>query len=110
MPSKLKEITDNNFQSEVVEDKGIVLVDYYAEWCAPCKAIGATIEELNEEYSDKLKIVKGDISKNGHTVSKFGITGIPAILMFKEGGLINKHIGLRSKKDLKRDIEEVING
>ena len=109
MNNKLKEITDDNFQSEVMDDKGLVVVDYYADWCIPCKMIGTAVEELSEEYSDKIKIVKGDISKNGIALNKFGITAIPAILIFKEGELINKHIGLRSKKDLRKDIEAVYN-
>ncbi len=109
MSEQLKEITDESFQDEVMDDSGVVVVDYYAEWCGPCKMIGVAMEELSEEYSDRLKIVKGDIEKNSTSCSKFGIQGVPAILIFKGGELINQHVGLRSKKDLKKDIEEVRN-
>lgn len=109
MVENLIEITDESFQDEVIDNGGLVVVDYYADWCQPCKMISAVMEELSQEYSNTLKIVKGDILVNSATVSKFGISGVPAILMFKGGELISKHIGLRSKKDLKRDIEEVRN-
>lgn len=108
--SNLLEITDDNFKSEVVEKDGVVVVDFYAEWCAPCKAIGAAMEELSDEYNGSVKICKGNIEANSSTLSDFGVTGIPAILLFKNGELKNQHIGLRSKKDLKKDIEDVRNG
>lgn len=107
MSEGLKEITDENFQDEVIDNDGVVVVDYYADWCMPCKTIGIAMEELSREYSDTLKIVKGDVEKNSATINKFGINGVPAILMFKDGKLVSQHVGLRSKKDLKRDIEEV---
>lgn len=107
MSEGLKEITDESFQDEVINNDGVVVVDYYADWCQPCKMISVAMKELSEEYYGTLKIVKGDVEKNSDSVSKFGITGVPAILIFKSGKLINQHVGLRSKKDLKRDIEEV---
>ena len=109
MPEGVKEITDESFENEVIDDDGVVVVDYYATWCLPCKAIGAVMEELSIEYSDTLKIVKGDIEKNSDSVSEFSIQGVPAILIFKGGKIKRQHIGLRSKKDLKKDIEEVRN-
>lgn len=109
MSESLKEVTDESFQDEVIGDEGVVVVDYYASWCGPCKMISLAMEELSREYADTLKIVKGDIETNSNSVSKFGINGVPAILMFKGGKLISQHIGLRSKKDLKKDIEEVRN-
>jgi len=109
MSETLKEITDESFQNEVMDDSGVVVVDYYAEWCGPCKMIGAAMEELSIEYADTLKIVKGNIEENSQSVNKYGIKGVPAILMFKGGELKMQHIGLRSKKDLKKDIDEVCN-
>ena len=105
MSERVQEITDDNFQSEVIDEDGLVVVDYYADWCGPCRVVGAIMEELKHECPDNLKIVKADINKNSATLSKFGVTGIPAILMFKKGKLVNKHVGVRTKKDLKKDIE-----
>ena len=109
MSESLIEITDESFQNEVIDEGGVVVVDYYATWCGPCKAIGFAMEELNKEYSDILKIVKCDIETNSSSVSKFGINGVPAILMFKDGELVSQYIGLRTLKDIKKDIEEVRN-
>ena len=109
MSENLIEITHESFQDEVIDDSGVVIVDYYADWCQPCKMISVAMEELSREYSSTLKIVKGNVEANSATVSKFGISGVPAILMFKGGELISQHVGLRSKKDLKKDIEEVRN-
>jgi len=109
MSESLIEITDESFQDEVINEDGVVVVDYYATWCGPCKMISAAMEDLSREYSGTLKIVKGDIEQNNNSVSKFGINGVPAILMFKNGELVSQHIGLRTLKDIKKDIEEVRN-
>ena len=110
MSNALQEITADNFNQEVIETKGLVLVDFYADWCMPCKAISNTMEELSLEYSHgDVKILKANVDENSNNVSKFGIAGVPAILFFKDGRLINQKIGLRSKKDIKNDIEGICN-
>ena len=104
----LKELTDDNFKEKVIDNQGVVLVDFYAEWCGPCKILASTVEELSDEFSGKVNIYKADIETNSFAVKDLNINGVPALVLFKEGKVINKHIGLRSKKDLQKDIEEVL--
>ncbi len=106
----LKELTDDNFQQEVTDSQGVVLVDFYAEWCGPCKILANIVEELSDEFSGRVNIYKADIETNTSAVKELNINGVPALILFKEGKVVNKHIGLRSKKDLQKDIEEVCNG
>ena len=110
MQDELNEVSDDSFQKKIIDDKGVVLVDFYADWCKPCKILHNIIKELSVEYSDKIKIYKANVDTSSQTLSKFGITGVPAILMFKDGELVDSHVGLRSKKDLVKDIEVVCNG
>jgi thioredoxin 1 len=109
MSNKLKEITDDNFQQEVVENEKVVVIDYYATWCVPCKMMGMIMKELNEEYGNTVKIVKGDIEQNSIACSKYNIKNVPSVLIFKGGELIKKMAGLRAKDDIQTDIDEVLN-
>ena len=102
----LRELTDDNFQQEVSEDSGIVLVDFYAQWCGPCKVLAKTVEELSDEMDGTAKICKADIEENSSAVKDLNINGVPFVALFKDGKIFNKHVGLRSKQDLQKDIEE----
>ena len=106
MSEQLKEITDDNFKEEVIENDGVVLVDFYAQWCAPCKILAQTVEEFSGEFYGKAKICKADVEVNSTAVKDLGIAGVPFVAMFKDGKMLNKHIGHRSKKDLKKDLDE----
>jgi len=102
----LKELTDDNFKQEVIEADGVVLVDFYAQWCGPCKILAQTVEELSKEYGDTAKICKADIEENSCAVKELNINGVPFIALYKDGKILTKHVGLRSKQDLQKDIEE----
>ena len=102
-------ISDHDFEEKVLKDKNIVLCDFWAEWCGPCKQISPILEELSEELQEnKIMIAKVNIDDNPETPSKFGIMSIPTLLLFKEGKLVSTQVGLQQKKDLKSWIETYI--
>lgn len=93
------EFTDANFESEVLQSGQPVLVDFWADWCMPCKALGPTIDELATEYSGRVKVGKMDTEVNRETSVKYNIQAIPTVLIFKDGQVAQKFVGLTSKKD-----------
>ena len=110
MSHQVIEINEENFHQEVIENDSPVLLDIYAEWCNPCKQIQPAVEQLSEEYSGRVKVCKANIEKNSQLAKEYGISALPAFLSFKDGEMINKFIGKRSKDDLQTDIEELCNG
>ncbi len=101
-------LTDANFDEEVVNSKIPVLVDFWAEWCMPCKMIAPIIDELSGEYADKVRFGKVNIDSDRQAAMKFGIQAIPTLLLFKDGKVVNKFVGLKSKNDLKKQIDAVL--
>ena len=99
------EFTDANFQKEVLGASGPVLVDFWAEWCGPCKAIGPAIEELATEYADKAKVGKVDIDSNRDVAMQYNIQSIPSILIFKDGQVVETFVGMKAKDDLAAAID-----
>jgi thioredoxin 1 len=93
------EFNDANFQTEVLEAKVPVLVDFWADWCMPCKALGPTIDELANEYAGRVKVGKVNTEDSRETPVKYNIQAIPTILLFKGGEVVQKFVGLTSKKD-----------
>lgn len=93
-------VTDSTFDSEVLKSDIPVLVDYWAEWCGPCKVIAPVLEEIAGEYSDKMKVCKIDIDANEDTPPKYGIRGIPTLMLFKNGSVEATKVGALSKSQL----------
>lgn len=106
MAGSLMDFTDQNFESEVLESDMPTLVDFWAEWCAPCKMVAPTVEALADEYAGKLRVGKLNIDENPSTPTKFGIRGIPTLIIFKGGEAVEQVVGVRSKADLKVAIEK----
>ena len=99
------EFTDANFQSEVLESTTLNVIDFWAEWCGPCRAIGPVIEELSKEYAGQVKIGKINVDVNPNTSVNYGITSIPAILFIKDGKVVDKQIGAVPKSVLDKKIQ-----
>ncbi|MGN0915760.1 MAG: thioredoxin [Succinivibrio sp.] len=105
--SEVLHINDNQFETEVLNSDKLVLVDFWATWCGPCKMIGPYLEELAEELPD-VKIVKVDIDKNSAYATKYGVMSIPNLLLFKNGEIVNRQIGALPKSELKAFIESAL--
>ncbi|MCY3994606.1 MAG: thioredoxin [Rhodobacter sp.] len=98
-------VTDDTFHSEVEQCEIPVVVDFWAEWCGPCKQIGPTLEELSEEYSGRVKIVKVNIDDSPESPSRLGVRGIPALFMFKDGEVVSNKTGAAPKSSLQNWID-----
>lgn len=105
MSENIVNVTDASFEEEVIKAEGAVLVDYWAEWCGPCKMIAPVLEEIAKEYAGQLKICKLNIDENNETPPKFGIRGIPTLMLFKGGNVEATKVGALSKSQLAAFIE-----
>lgn len=97
-------VSASDFEEEVLKEKGVVIVDFWATWCGPCKMIAPIVEELDEEMSN-VKFVKVDVDKNPQIANQYKIVSIPTLKIFKDGKLINTLIGFKTKDALKIDVE-----
>jgi thioredoxin 1 len=100
------QFTDANFDSEVIKSSQLSVVDFWAEWCGPCRAIGPVIDELSKEYSGKVKVGKVNVDENPQVSTNFGITSIPAILFIKDGKVVDKLVGAQPKSNFVKKIEQ----
>jgi thioredoxin 1 len=101
-------VTDQSFEDEVIKSDIPVVVDFWAEWCGPCKQIGPSLEELSNEYAGKVKIVKVNVDENPDSPAKMGVRGIPALFMFKDGAVVSNKTGAAPKAALENWIKDTI--
>ena len=99
------ELTDENFEAEVLKSDKPVLVDFWAEWCMPCKMLGPTIDKLARDYNGKVKVGKVDTDANRDVSMRFGISAIPTVILFKDGKIAQKFVGLRKEQEFKEVLD-----
>jgi len=102
------EVTDQNFEQEVLNSDQPAIIDFWAEWCAPCRAISPIIKELAAEYGDQVKIVKMDIDAHPNTPGKYGVRAIPTVLAFKGGQVVDQLQGARPKGDFEEMVKKLV--
>ncbi len=108
MAENTVELTDANFQTEVGQGGGVVLVDFWAEWCPPCQMMAPIIEEIAQEYQGRAKVGKLDVDANRETSGRFGITAIPTLIVFKDGEAVKRFTGVTDKETLKTALDEAL--
>lgn len=99
-----EKLTDSSFETEVLNSKGAVLVDFWAEWCGPCRALGPKLEEIAEEMSGKVKIMKINVDENRESAAKYGVRSIPMMVLFKDGQPVDQMIGNLPKEEIESKI------
>lgn len=104
--AKTIEITDANFQEEIEASEGLAMVDFWAEWCGPCRIVAPIVEQLADEYADRVKVGKLDVDQNPQIAQRFNIRSIPSILFFRDGELVDTVVGALPKANLERKIQE----
>ena len=103
---KVVTITDAEFESSVLQSDKPVILDFWAEWCQPCKMLSPTVEAIADEYEEKIKVGKLNVDDNPNVATKYGIRGIPTLLFFKGGEVVQQMVGVKSKAEIKKVIDE----
>jgi len=107
--NQIIELTDQNFQEKVLKSKNFILVDFWAEWCNPCKMLAPILEEISKEYSDKIIVAKLNIEENPNTAPVYSIRSIPTLLLFYDSEVLATKVGAASKLELKEFLDKNIN-
>src|SRR5260221_2155212 len=107
MAENVLEITDQNFENEVLKSSTPVLLDFWAEWCLPCRMLAPTIEKLAKDYAGKVKVGKVDTEVNRDIAFKYSISAIPTVILFKDGQVAQKFVGLRQERDFKEALDTI---
>ena len=107
MSDQVLHVGDDDFEAQVLKSETPVLVDFWAEWCGPCKMIGPILDEIAEEYSGRVKIGKVNIDQQPELATQYGVRAIPTLLLFHKGQVADQMVGLRSKRDLKASFDRV---
>ena len=103
-------VNQTNFKTEVNDFPGVIIIDFYADWCAPCKMVSPLLEELEKEYEGKrIKFAKLNVDENQQLASIFGVMGIPTVMFFKDGKIVNQRVGVMSKEAYKTAIDQILN-
>lgn len=109
MAGAVKEVTDNNFEQEIVNSDKLSLVDFWAPWCGPCRMVGPIVEELADDFDGKVNVGKVNIDDNTEVAKQFSITSIPTLMFFKDGELVEKVVGAVPKNQLEAAINKHLN-
>lgn len=108
MAGNVLEVTDGNFEQEVLKSAQPVMIDFWAAWCGPCKALAPVVDEVAKSYEGKLKVVKMDVDKNTATPGRYGVRGIPTLLIFKDGVVKEQIVGYVPKETIQKAVDKLV--